>query len=129
MTVLSERKTSAAISLFVLPSATGSRIFCSCAVSCANSSVYALVAMRRAFEHLLGDGRMQGFPAADGLERGHEVPGTNLLEQVAAGASDDARHGLFVWVAREHDHADLGVLGADLAAGLDAGAIEADIHC
>jgi hypothetical protein len=75
LTVLSDRKTSAAISLLVLPSATSSRIFCSCAVSWASSSLAPLVAMRAdALEDLLGDRRVeQRLATADRLQRGDEV--------------------------------------------------------
>ena len=73
-------------------------------------------------EHLLGDRRVeQRFAAADRLERRDEVARPDLLEQVAAGAGDDGReHGLLVGIAGEHHDAGLGMLGADLAARLDA---------
>ena len=132
MTVLSDRKTSAAISLLVLPSATSSRIFCSCC-----GQLRELVGVRAgrdapdALEDLLGDRRVeQRLAPPDRLQRGDEVPRADLLEQVAAGAGDDRReHGLLVGIAGQHHDAGVGQLRADLAAGLDARAVrQPDVH-
>ena len=59
-----------------------------------------------------------------------QVAAADLLQQVAAGAGDDRRqHRLLVRVAGQHHDARLRAGGADLAAGLDPGAIgQADVH-
>ena len=82
-------------------------------------------------EHLLGDRRVEERLAAPHrLERRDEVAGADLLEQVPRGAGDDrGEDRLLVGVAREDHDLRPRVLGADVAAGLDPGAVrEPDVH-
>src|SRR5664280_562088 len=76
-------------------------------------------------QHFLRHRRVQQRLApADRLEGADEIPAADLLEQIAGGSGDDRGEDRFlVRVAGEDDDPGPRELGADLAAGLDPGAV------
>jgi hypothetical protein len=90
-----------------------------------------VLALAEAVEHALGDGRVEQVLAGpDGPDGPDQLVALDLLEDIAGRPGHDrGEQGLVVGEAGQHQHLGLGAGGADVAGGLDPGAVgEADVH-
>ena len=130
MTVFSASPSSWPIWPLVRPSATRARMRSSWGEAGQLLVLEQMLALE-AVQHALGDGRIQqALAGPDGADGPHQLVPLDLFEDIAGRAGHDrGEQGLVVGEGGQHQDLGGGAGGADVAGGLDPGAVlEADVH-